>query len=110
VAKNKQSEGQVRLVKMTCGNTVIATVHEQGDTFKLTKPMEVVLMPGRGNQTMITLMDFVPGADQEVIPVRKDHVVCRVKADEKILQLYEQVTNPSPIATPGEKKLVLPPG
>jgi hypothetical protein len=73
--------------------------------------MEVVVMPDRQGQTMISLMDFIPGSVSKQVTIRKDHIICTALADPRILSLYEKAINPpSPVAQPAEKKLLLPAG
>jgi hypothetical protein len=109
VAK-QDDKRQMRLLKLVSGNTVLANVLRTNSTFELHKPMEVIVVPGRDNQTMITLMDFIPGCISEQVTINHDKVICRAEADPRILGLYEQATNPSPVAKPPEKQLLLPAG
>ena len=102
-------ERKLRLVKLTCGNTVVANMrHHTPDIVELTKPMEVIVMPDRSGQTMITLMDFIPASVSERVNIKKEHIVCTAEANPKVIALYEQATNPSPVAQPKKPGLVLP--
>jgi hypothetical protein len=108
VAK-QDDKRQMRLLKLVSGNTVLANVLRTNSTFELHKPMEVIVVPGRDNQTMITLMDFIPGCISEQVTISHDKVICRAEADPRILGLYEQATKPpSPVAQPAKKELLLP--
>jgi len=109
-----KNERKVRLLRLTTGGTAIANVLYRGSGFagkeyELTKAMEVIVIPQRGGQNMLTLMDFIPGTKQEVIELGKQHVMCTATPQEKVADLYQQATNPSPIAQPATD-LVLPPG
>jgi hypothetical protein len=101
-------------VKLACGNTVAAKVQFFKDhldkEWSLHKPLEVVIMPNQQGGANITLMAFIPGMDQEVVTLAKRDVVCVVKAEEALLGLYKEVTNPSPVATPEKPGLILPAG
>ena len=110
MSKNeKKQEPKVRIAKMSCGNTVIANMVHDGEFVLMDKPMEIVMIPQHDGRTLLTLMDFIPGAEQgeRKINVKKD-IVTFAKPNEQMANLYEEVTNPSPIAQPEEKKLLLP--
>jgi len=112
---NKKDKGnperKMRLVKLVTGNTVLAGVLNKTETIELTQPMEVIVMPDRSGKTMITLMDFIPASITERVSIRRDHVICTAEADPKVIQLYEQATQPpSPVAQPAKPGLILPPG
>jgi len=111
---SKNKERQFKLLRLVSGSTVLANVLYQrentGQEYELTKPMEVIVMPDRSGQTMITLMDFIPASRQEVIRIGKAHVMCSAVPDDKVAALYQQATNPSAVIAPPEQKLALPPG
>lgn len=112
----KKPERKLRLLKMSSGMTVLgATVYDNslpGREYNVTKPMEVMAIPQRNGQTMLTLMDFVPGVAKDssaAVQIGKQHVVCTTAPAPEVEELYKQITNPSPIAQP-KKDIVLPPG
>ena len=108
------SKPEVKLVKLACGNIVAAKVQyfpdHKSKEWSLHKPLEVVIMPNQQGGANITLMAFIPGMDQDVVTLDKRDVVCVVKAEEALLGLYKQVTNPSPVTQPQKPGLILPPG
>ena len=102
---------KLKALRMAGGNIVISQVRFRESfvdrEYELLKPMELVPVSERGQQTMMTLVKFMPVSEQEQYQIGKEHVVCCVEPDEKIAELYKQMTNPSPIAQP-KKALVLP--
>jgi hypothetical protein len=110
VTKRKANpERKLRLVKLVCGDTVLAGVLWQGDKVELTKPLAVMLIPDPSGQTLITLMDFIPASVAEKVSIHKDHVLCTAEANPKVLDLYLQATQPEKVVLhPPEKKLLLP--
>jgi hypothetical protein len=112
VAKNKP-ERKLRLHKLSSGNTVLAKslTNDQG-SYLLHKPMEVVVIPNprNPNQTVITLMEFMPAMAQEEVRIERQHVLCTSNVKEEVAALYKQATDPSPIEEVKKPGLVLPPG
>ena len=104
----RNPETKRRLLKLKCGNTILSDVLTIENKLELSKPMEVVIMPDRSGKTLITLMDFIPGSVSEKVMFPRDEVLCTVEADGKLLALYEQATNPSPVEQVSKPGLLLP--
>lgn len=119
MAKNRDKpERKLRLHKLSSGNTVLAksmfTKPLSGGPgqFLFYKPMEVVVIPNprNPNQTIITLMDFMPAMAQDEVQISPEHVICTASVKEEVAALYKQATDPSTIQEVKKPGLVLPPG
>ncbi len=104
MSKKSAPKRSVRLLKLVSGpNPIIADVLCQNGTYNLDKPMELVIVPGKDGQTMITLMDFIPAIGQEQVEIDKIHVVCPAKPNDQIIELYNRMVNPGASAAPADE-------
>jgi hypothetical protein len=97
----------MRMLKLSSGETIIAGVIVN-NRYELHKPMQVMIVPRPDNQTVVTLLDFMPGCKSETMKMDAAHIMTTCVPDERMTQLYNQVVNPSQIAQPPEKKIVVP--
>lgn len=93
----------VKLIRMSSGEDVVATVVEDGDEFLTVQDAIVAIPTGQGK------MGFAPWSpiineDQKEIPVNKKFVVYIAEVNSDIVDQYKQMF--STIVTP-EKKLII---
>ncbi len=93
----------VKLIRMSSGEDVVATIVEDGDEFLTVQDAIVAIPTGQGQ------MGFAPWSpiiskEQKEIPVNKKFIVYIAEVNSDILDQYKQMF--SVIATP-EKKLIL---
>ena len=95
----------VKVIRMTTGEDVIAKVGENDGGISLNKPFVIIpqqLGPGKPVQLMMT--PYMPYADDDTITIAMDKVVTTVKPKKEILASYQQ--NTSSILTPGKGGLI----
>jgi hypothetical protein len=93
----------VKLIRMSSGEDVVATIVEDGDEFLTVQDAIVAIPTGQGQ------MGFAPWSpiiskEQKEIPVNKKFIVYIAEVNSDILDQYKQMF--STIVTP-EKKLIL---
>ncbi len=110
--KDKAEQKKIRLVKLASGITLLASIRTlKGELMELTHAMEVIIVPDRSGKTMVSLVDFIPASISEEVIVKRDpHIVTTAMPDPRVVALYEQAINPSPVVQPPEQQLVLPAG
>lgn len=111
--KPAKAKPKVKILRLVGGTVVIGTITYNADNreYNINKPLEIVAVPHPNDhsKSLIIVNDFVPGSKQEDIQIGKQHVMCPAAPDEGMLELYEKMTKPpSDIATPPEKKLIVP--
>lgn len=94
----------VKLIRMSSGEDVIATVLDQTDTaVKIKDP--IVIVPAANNQLGFAPWSPVLDRDVESVEVSKQFIVFISEANEAVVENYKGIF--SNLVTPPEKKLIL---
>ena len=94
----------VKLIRMSSGEDVIADIVTEVDTFIRVENAIVGVPTGQGTLGFAPWSPMISKEHKE-ITVDRRFIVYIAEADEKIVEQYEQMF--SPITTPGKKKLIL---
>ena len=90
---------EVKLLRLSTGEDIIAKVGENDQGVSLNKPFVIIptqSAPGKPVQLMMT--PYMPYADDDLITIAMDKVVTTVKPKKEILASYQK--NTSSILTP----------
>ena len=93
---------EVRIVRMSTGEDIIASVERGADIVTLKKPFVIIPMqpqPGKPVQLMMT--PYMPYSADANVEISKDKVVTIVKPKDDILKSYQ--ANISQIITPNKE-------
>ena len=93
---------EVRIVRMSTGEDIIAGTDKGVDAITLNKPFVIIPMqaqPGKPVQLMMT--PYMPYSADDKVEVSKDKVVTIVKPKDDILKSYQ--ANISQIITPNKE-------
>lgn len=94
--KKNNPRSDIKILKLTCGESIICKVERQGDNYKITGPMQMVHMPmfgknGQVSGTEICFRDWIEGSieDQFVLPASA--VLVETFPERAIRVLYEKM-------------------
>lgn len=95
----------ILLVKLKSGQELIARVQDNDTTYTLHSPATFTQTPD-GNLGLDNWPMFA--AEDSVVVLRYDDVLCVVPAHEKVVEGYRKYLGEVTIETPPEKKLIVP--
>lgn len=96
------------LVKLITGEQFVSEVYNVGeDKIGLRHPLNIVPIqdPSTG-QVAISLQPMLLFTEEESVTVDKNHVIWTVKAEEKLVEGWNDTVNPSEIIQPKKPELI----
>ena len=107
---NEKSEN-IYIVKLVTGEQFVSEVENDfdGDAIKLNHPLNIIPMQDPSTRNVaITLQPVLMFTEEQSVVVDPSHIIWMVKAEEKMIDGWNDTVNPSEIITPQNKELILP--
>lgn len=83
----------IKALKLVTGEEIICSATVLDEMYKITKPAQIVLMPGDGEEKLnrLTLIPYAMYLDDTFIMIRQDKVVWESTPSKKMADHYSQL-------------------
>lgn len=100
--KKNNSRSNIKILKLTCGDSIICHADRTGDTYTITSPMQMVHMPmfsknGQVNGTEICFRDWIEGSIEDKFVLPASAVLIETFPERTIRVLYEKMVKEGPL-------------